>query len=120
LNNTTPEYLPYYRSVAEADLGLDALYAAREKEARPNADSAKEASLPYELILPPGAMTKQGGQPKAEPPKPVTPWREQLKAARNFEDIKRALWLGLYHDYPQTRFQRISSKILRKIREATR
>jgi lipopolysaccharide biosynthesis protein len=113
-NNSSPEYLPYYRSVAEADLGLDALYASRDPQA------AQEASLPYELILPPGAMTKQGEGPQPTGAKPITPWREQLRAARNFEDIKRALWLGLYHDYPQTRFQRVSSKILRKIREATR
>lgn len=110
----SPEYLQEYKAAAEVNLGLDALDGARTPQ------PAIENTYPYELILPPGAMTKQGIEPGAETVKPIKPWKEQLKSARNFEDLKRALWLGFYHDYPQTGFQKVSSKILRSLREMTR
>ena len=99
-----------YRTLAEPAFGLEAFFKA--------GDFSAHSALPYQLVLPPGAMppvkAKVGAQVKEDicvSPKRQS-WLEHLKRARNFKDVKTALWIGGVHDYPQTRFQKFTTALI--------
>ena len=107
-----------YRAIAEPAFGLEAFFAAREFN--------ESASLPYQLILPPGAMPPADIQ-EAEPSdmdvsyrEKGRPWLEHLKRARSVKEIKTALWIGGHHEYPQTTLQKFTTFLIRRLSKSGR
>ncbi len=105
-----------YRAAAEPVFGLEAFFKA--------GGFNDDAALPYQLVLPPGAMppakTKVAAkaEAKSQPvdnmhlaPKRAS-WLEHLKRARSLKDVKTALWIGGVHDYPQTGFQKFTTALI--------
>jgi len=96
-----------YRAAAEPVFGLEAFFAQNDF------DGAE--SLPYQLILPPGAMPPETAEPSVEDVshgKEERPWLSHLKRARSFKEVKTAIWLWGYHDYPQTEFQKFTTQLI--------
>ena len=108
-----------YRAAAEPAFGLEAFFEDRETE--------DGVSLPYQLILPPGAMPPVEAQDSVEAAQedftraPNGPsWLEHLKRARSLKDVKTALWIGGVHDYPQTAFQKFTTALILKLSKSGR
>ncbi len=103
-----------YREAAEPAFGLEAFFKTR--------NILGDDSLPYQLVLPPGAMPPKKPAPvitKKAPPavsqqKLGKPLWEHLKRAKNMKDIKTALWIAGHHDYPQTAWQKLTTAFIRR------
>jgi len=99
-----------YRNLAEPAFGLEAFFKDREVET--------ESDLPYQLVLPPGAMPPEDAAPAEAPVsqgKDRAPWLSHLLRARNFKEFKTAIWLWGVHDYPQTALQKITTRLIRRL-----
>ena len=99
-----------YRNMAEPAFGLEAFFNDRDVEA--------ENDLPYQLVLPPGAMPPEGAAPvkaHVSHAKDRSPWLSHLLRARNFEQFKTAIWLWGVHDYPQTGLQKLTTRLIRRL-----
>jgi len=90
--------------------GLEAFFA--------KGDLNEGGSLPYQLVLPPGAMAPETAVPSDDNVKLAEkgrPWVAHLKRARSFKEVKTALWLAWHHDYPQTTFQKFTTSVVRRL-----
>ncbi len=104
-----------YRAKAEAAFGLEAFFA--------KGDFKGSDSLPYQLVLPPGAMPPETATPSetiVSVVKKRQPWLDHLKRARSVKDVKTALWLAWHHDYPQTGMQKFTTLLVRKFSKSGR
>lgn len=104
-----------YRAQAEPAFGLEAFYAKR--------DFNHGEDLPYQLVLPPGAMAPMSAAATNEDvslSSKSDSWVSPLKRARSFKDLKTALWLAWHHDYPQTTFQKFTTALVRKFSKSGR
>lgn len=104
-----------YRAEAEPAFGLEAFFA--------KGDFNEGGALPYQLVLPPGAMPPEAAAPSDDNVKLADkqrPWLAHLKRARSFKEVKTALWLAWHHDYPQTSFQKFTTSVVRRLSKSGR